>query len=243
MKREEKSEVNRNSEGSMHRNGPSALQQELMALADEKYKAFQSRLIPTVPPERILGVRTPVLRKFAAGFSKRPEAEGFLRELPHRLYEEDNLHAFLLERLGDYGRTVKELDHFLPYVDNWATCDSMRPKILGKHRKELYPVLLQWLRTSETYRVRFAIGMLMEYLKEDFSEEHPRKVLEADDGRYYISMMAAWYLATALAFRFEEILPWFRSPLLLQETRKRALRKALESYRITEGQKEILRRL
>ena len=211
-------------------------------MADEKYRNFQSKLIPTVPKEKIIGIRTPILRKFAKDFSKTPEAEIFISSLPHEYYEENNLHAFLLELMGDYSETAKRVTEFLPFVDNWATCDSMSPKIFGKHKKELLEEIEKWLSAKDTYSVRFGIKMLMEhFLGEDFSLEYPEAVAKIESEEYYIRMMQAWYFATALAKNYDSVLPFIEGRELEKWTHNKAIQKATESYRITDEQKEYLK--
>ncbi len=211
-------------------------------MADEKYRNFQSKLIPTVPKEKIIGIRTPILRKFAKDFSKTPEAEIFISSLPHEYYEENNLHAFLLELMGDYSETAKRVTEFLPFVDNWATCDSMSPKIFGKHKKELLEEIEKWLSAKDTYSVRFGIKMLMEhFLGEDFSLEYPEAVAKIESKEYYIRMMQAWYFATALAKNYDSVLPFIEGRELEKWTHNKAIQKAAESYRITDEQKKYLR--
>ena len=211
-------------------------------MADEKYRNFQSKLMPTVPKEKIIGIRTPILRKFSKDFSKTPEAEIFISSLPHEYYEENNLHAFLLELMGNYSETAKKVTEFLPFVDNWATCDSMSPKIFGKHKKELPEEIEKWLSAKDTYSVRFGIKMIMEhFLGEDFSLEYPEAVAKIESEEYYIRMMQAWYFATALAKNYDSILPFIEGRELEKWTHNKAIQKAAESYRITDEQKEYLR--
>lgn len=218
------------------------LQEILFSMADEKYRNFQSKLMPTVPKEKIIGIRTPILRKFAKDFSKTPEAEIFLSSLPHEYYEENNLHAFLLELMCDYSETAKKVTEFLSFVDNWATCDSMSPKIFGKHKKELPEEIEKWLSAKDTYSVRFGIKMLMEhFLGEDFSLEYPEAVAKIESEEYYIRMMQAWYFATALAKNYDSVLPFIKDRKLEKWTHNKAIQKAAESYRITDEQKEYLR--
>ena len=218
------------------------LQEILFSMADEKYRNFQSKLMPTVPKEKIIGIRTPILRKFAKDFSKTPEAEIFISSLPHEYYEENNLHAFLLELMGDYSETAKRVTEFLPFVDNWATCDSMSPKIFGKHKKELLEEIEKWLSAKDTYSVRFGIKMLMEhFLGEDFSLEYPEAVAKIESEEYYIRMMQAWYFATALAKNYDLVLPFIKDRKLEKWTHNKAIQKAAESYRITDEQKKYLR--
>ncbi|MBR5519842.1 MAG: DNA alkylation repair protein [Clostridia bacterium] len=217
---------------------------ELEALADPAYRAFHAKLIPTVDPTRILGVRTPELRRFAVRLAKTPMAAEFLQELPHATYDEDNLHAFLLERFTDFDALIAALDRFLPYVDNWATCDMMRPKLFTRKREALLPVIMRWLTSTHVYTVRFAIEMLMcHYLDDAFSVEFPRMVAAVDDTEYYVHMMVAWYFATALAMQYDAILPYFETPRLSPQTHNKALQKALESHRLSSEQKAYLRTL
>ena len=213
-------------------------------MSDEKYRDFQSKLMPTVPKEKIIGVRTPKLRKFAKGFSGTPEAKEFLSKLPHEFYEENNLHAFLLEFIKDYGEAAAKVTEFLPFVDNWATCDSMSPKIFGKHRTELLGQIEIWLSKEDTYSVRFGIKMLMEhFLDEDFSLRYPEAVASVESEEYYIRMMQAWYFATALAKQYDAVLPFIEEKRLEPWTHNKAIQKAVESYRITDEQKAYLKTL
>ena len=223
---------------------PTDLQTQLFHLADETYKEFHSKLMPTVNPEKIIGIRVPVLRKFASDFSKTDEAELFINSLPHHYYEENNLHAFLVEQEKDFDTSVKRVDRFLPYIDNWATCDMLRPKTFAKNKEELLTYILKWLQSEHPYTVRYGIGMLMvHYLDEDFSPEFPVLVSEIKSDEYYVKMMIAWYFATALAKRYEEILPFFKKPVLDKWTHNKALQKARESYRISAEQKIELKGL
>ena len=216
----------------------------LFSMADEKYRDFQSKLMPTVPKEKIIGIRTPLLRKFAKDFSKNPEAEVFIGNLPHEYYEENNLHAFLLEYINDFDGCAEEVTKFLPFVDNWATCDSMSPKIFGENKEKLCGYIEKWLSAKDAYSVRFGIKMLMEhFLGEDFSAEYPERVAKIKSEEYYIRMMQAWYFATALAKQYDEILPFIENKKLEKWTHNKAIQKAIESYRITEEQKKYLRTL
>ena len=219
------------------------LQKILFSMADEKYRDFQSKLMPTVPKEKIIGIRTPLLRKFAKEFSETPQAEEFLKNLPHYYYEENNLHAFLLEFITDYEKAAEKVTEFLPFVDNWATCDSMSPKIFRKHKAELPEQIEKWLLAEDTYSVRFGIKMLMEhFLGEDFRPEYAERVAEIKSEEYYIRMMQAWYFATALAKQYDSVLPFIRERKLEKWTHNKAIQKAVESYRITDEQKAYLRK-
>ena len=220
------------------------LRQQLFALADPEYKNFHCSLIPTVDRDTVIGIRTPVLRKFAGDFAKIEDSATFLKKLPHRYYEENNLHGFLLERIKDYDVLIEELNRFLPYVNNWATCDMISPKIFKKHLPELFEQILIWLKAKDTYTVRFALGMLMKfYLDGAFEPAHPELVSNLRSGEYYIDMMAAWYFDTALAKQYDAILPYLEQRRLDPWTHNKAIQKAIESRRITPEQKEYLRTL
>ena len=218
------------------------VQQELFAMQDEGYREFHSRLIPNVDPGRIIGVRTPQLRSYAKQFAKRPEAADFLQQLPHEYYEENNLHAFLIEQMKDYEQCVAQWNRFLPYVDNWATCDMPSPKVFKKHLQELLTPIRQWMDSGETYTVRFGIGMLMRlYLEpETFSPEYPQWVAEVRSEEYYVNMMVAWYFATALAKQWEAVVPYIEERRLTPWCHNKAIQKAVESSRITREQKDYL---
>ncbi|MBR3952389.1 MAG: DNA alkylation repair protein [Oscillospiraceae bacterium] len=220
------------------------LKNALFSMKDEKYRDFQSRLMPTVPKEKIIGIRTPALRKFAKDFFKTPEAENFLSSLPHEYYEEDNLHAFLLEQISDFDECAAKISVFLPFVDNWATCDSMSPKVFKKHKKELLPHIEKWLHSKETYSVRFGIKMLMEhFLDDDFKTEYAESVAKIESEEYYIRMMQSWFFATALAKQYNAVLPFLEQKKLGVWVHNKAIQKSIESFRIAPAQKEYLRNL
>lgn len=222
------------------------LQKALFSMQDLKYRDFQSALMPTVDKETVIGVRIPRLRAFAKEYfkSNKKEAEEFLSQLPHKYFEEYALHGFLIEQIKDFDSTLSALDVFLPYVDNWAICDCVSPKVLGKHKNELYSKILEWTASGKSYTVRYGIGMLMRYfLDGDFSPSHLDLVasLECDD--YYVNMMIAWYFATALAKQYDAALPFLEEKRLSEFTHNKTIRKAIESYRITDEQKQYLRSL
>lgn len=220
------------------------VQKELFALQDLKYRDFHSKLMPTVDKEKIIGVRTPQLRKFANAFAKTEEAKEFLKILPHEYYEENNLHGFLIEKIKDFDQCIAELDRFLPYVDNWATCDMMSPKVLKKYPKKLLEQVKVWIKSEDTYAVRYAIGCLMNYyLEEEFSTEYPDMAAAVKSEEYYIQMMQAWYFATALAKQYEAILPYLEERRLEPWVHNKSIQKAVESYRITPEQKAYLKTL
>ena len=217
---------------------------ELFRLKDEKYRDFQAKLIPTVKPETMIGVRTPALRSYAKQLLKREEVSLFLEDLPHGYFDENQLHAFLLSEMKDYGQCIKRVNRFLPHIDNWATCDQLSPKVFAKHRGELAGEIGAWLRSGETYTLRFGIGMLLQhYLDDAFDPAWPEAVAALRSEEYYVNMMIAWYFATALAKQYEAALPYLEQGRLAPWTHNKAIQKALESYRITPEQKEYLKQL
>ena len=200
--------------------------------------------MPTVAREVVIGVRTPMLRALAKNLRGTWEATAFLSSLPHRYYEENNLHAFLIEQITDFDACVAALDAFLPCVNNWATCDSMNPKVLGKHKDRLLPVIERWLDSKDTYAVRFGIKQLMTwFLDEDFEECYLARVARIRSEEYYVNMMIAWYFATALAKQYAATLPYLAEHRLPDWIHAKTVRKAIESYRISKEQKDHLRTL
>lgn len=220
------------------------IEKRLLAMSDAEYKEFQTALMPTVPPDTVLGVRTPALRKYAAELAKTPLAAEFMSVLPHRYYEENNLHAFLIEKIKDYNEAVCALDAFLPYVDNWATCDCMSPKIFAKHTDELLVKIKEWISSGKTYTVRYGMGMLMRYfLDERFFCEYLDMVAQIKSEEYYVNMMTAWFFATALAKQYDAALPYIENHVLSSWVHNKTIQKACESYRISAEQKAYLRKL
>ena len=220
------------------------IDKKLFELQDRDYREFQSKIIPTVGIEHFIGVRTPELRKFAGELVKREDYGDFLSDLPHKYFDEDQLHAFMISSMKDYDKCVEELEKFLPYVDNWATCDQMSPKIFKKHKSELLDKIDIWISSDKTYTVRFAIGMLMEhFLDEDFDIRYPGKVANIRSEEYYIKMMIAWYFATALAKQYEAVIPFIENDRLDVWTHNKTIQKSVESYRITAERKAYLRSL
>lgn len=218
------------------------IQKELFTMQDIKYKAFHSKLMPTVNPELIIGVRVPELRAFAKKIKN--DADEFLNTLPHRYYEENNLHAFLINDINEYDKCTVMLDKFLPFVDNWATCDGIRPKCFKKNKDKLLDKIKEWISSEHVYTVRFAIEMLMtHYLDEDFDEKYLKMVSEVHSQEYYINMMIAWYFATALAKKWEYAVIYLEKNLLSRWVHNKTIQKSIESYRITPEQKEYLRKL
>ena len=221
-----------------------AVRAQLFGLQDETYRDFQSALMPTVPKEKVIGVRTPALRKLAKQLANTPEAETFLQKLPHFYYEENALHAFLLEAVRDYGAALEATEHFLPYVDNWAVCDCFSPKVFAQHKPELLPAIRRWLGSDQVYTVRYGIGMLMRYYLDDaFRPEYLAWVAAVHSEEYYVNMMRAWYFATALAKQPAAALPWLTEKRLDVWTHNKTIQKAVESRRIPPEQKQALRAL
>ena len=216
--------------------------ERLTALRDPAYAEFQKKLIPTVSPESFVGVRTPELRKLAKELAQTGEAEAFINELPHRFFDENQLHAFILSEDRDFERCLSRVSVFLTYVDNWATCDQMSPKVFKKHRVELLPVIERWLHDGHAYTVRFAIGMLMEhFLDGDFDPRYLAWVSAVRSGEYYVNMMAAWYFATALAKQYDAAFPYIRDRRLPAWTHNKAIQKAAESFRVPPEHKAALK--
>ena len=220
------------------------IREGLVRLQDLKYREMQVQIIPSVKPESIIGVRTPELRKMAKELARSQEIGVFLNDLPHLYFEENQLHAFILSGIRDYAECLCALNRFLPYVDNWATCDQMSPRVFKKHRPELMESIREWICSAEPYTIRFGIGMLMEhYLEEDFRPEYPKMVAAVKSEEYYVNMMIAWYFATALAKQYEAMLPVIADCRLDPWTHNKAIQKSIESYRITPEQKEYLKTL
>ena len=220
------------------------LQKTLFKMQDSGYRDFHSKLMPEIKKENVIGIRTPELRKFAKQFYSTAEAEKFVKNLPHRYYEENNLHAFLLEQIKDYNLLISELEKFLPYIDNWATCDMLRPKIFKNHLPELKAKCLEWINSDSTYTVRFGIVMLMtHFLDDEFDPDLLSRISRIKSDEYYVTMAVAWYFATALAKQYEHTLPYFENKVLCSATHRKAIQKARESYRITPEQKLHLKSL
>lgn len=218
------------------------IKKKLFRLQDVGYGDFHSKLMPNIAREKIIGIRVPVLRRFVKELSE-AEKEDFLQQLPHNYYEENNLHGLIIMESRDYGSCIGELERFLPYIDNWATCDMLRPKILRKHLPELLEKIYQWLVSEDTYTVRLAIGFLMSFYLDDeaYQREYLAKVAEVSSEEYYVRMMVAWYFATALAKQYQDALPYMQKGRLEEWTRRKAIQKALESRRVSPEHKEYLR--
>lgn len=220
------------------------IQRKLIELSDSEYRDFHSNLMPTVDKNTILGVRTPKVRALAKELKSDPEVDTFLNALPHKYYEENNLHGFLLEYIKDFDTCINKIDEFLPYINNWATCDCVKPKVFRKNKNELLKYINKWIKSEEPYTVRYAVNMLMGFfLDDDFSTEYLQMAADIDTDEYYVKMVIAWYYATALAKHYEETLTYIEGKVLDVWTHNKAIQKAVESNRITKEQKEYLKTL
>ena len=220
------------------------IKNELFKMQDTDYRDFNSKLIPTVDKESMIGIRTPDLRKYAKQLGKSSDVIEFLQTLPHKYFDENQLHAFIISEIKDFKNCIAEINRFLPYIDNWATCDQLSPKIFKKHHSELFAYIKDWLKSDKVYTLRFGIGMLMEhFLDENFDIIYPETVSKIRSDEYYVNMMIAWYFATALAKQYESIIPFIENMSLDIWTHNKAIQKALESYRISTEQKTYLREL
>lgn len=208
------------------------------------YKEFHYKLIPTVEKDKIIGIRTPALRKFAKELFKTGNYNEFLKSLPHKYYEENNLHAFLIEQVKDYALAVKMTKEFLPYIDNWATCDMFMPKVFKNNKSKILEETKIMLKSNHTYTVRYGIGILMKlFLDEDFSPKNLQYVCDINSNEYYINMMRAWFFATALAKQYEKTIPFIKDKKLDTWTHNKAIQKSIESNRISPEIKEELKML
>ena len=221
-----------------------SIEKMLFELRDEEYAKFQAKLTPSVDPELFIGVRVPDVRKLAKLLKNDPNAEAFMQELPHKYYDENMLHGLLISDIKDYDKAVEETNRFLPYIDNWAVCDIMSPKVFKKHKDKLIDSIRKWARSKETYTIRFGIEMLMShYLDEDFNAEYLEIPAKIRSEEYYVNMMTAWFFATALAKQWESVIPYIEKKRLDKWTHNKTIQKAVESYRITDEQKEYLKTL
>ena len=221
-----------------------SLQERLFAMQDKQYAAFQAKLTPGVPVESFIGIRVPVLRKFAKEFTKEKECEEFLHQLPHEYYDENMLHGLLISEVKDYEECIRLTDTFLSFVDNWAVCDCFSPKVFAQHKPELLPAIRRWLGSDQVYTVRYGIGMLMRYYLDDaFRPEYLAWVAAVHSEEYYVNMMIAWYLATALAKQWDATIPYLEERKLSPWVHRKTIQKAVESYRITDEQKVYLKTL
>lgn len=219
-----------------------SIQSMLFDLQDEEYALFQSKLVPTIPQETIIGVRTPKARSLAKEIMRKGNAKEFLHALPHDYYDENILQALLISEIKDYDECIEEIKCFLPYVDNWAVCDAMSPKVFTRHRKKLIDATKVWAESDQTYTCRFGLRMLMNhYLDDDFLPEYleiPASIRSKD---YYVQMMIAWYFATALAKQWEATFPYLSEKRLSLDVHNTTIQKALESRRIIDEKKACLK--
>ena len=217
---------------------------ELFKMLDMDYRDFNSKLIPTVDKESMIGIRTPDLRKYAKQLGKSSDVIEFLQTLPHKYFDENQLHAFIISEIKDFKNCIDEINRFLPYIDNWATCDQLSPKVFKKYHNELFEYIKDWLKSNKVYTLRFGIGMLMEhFLDEDFDILYTETVSKIRSDEYYINMMIAWYFATALAKQYESIIPFIENNSLDIWTHNKAIQKSVESLRISDEKKEYLKSL
>lgn len=221
------------------------LQQHLLGMRDAAYAAFIAKLTPGFPPGHFIGVRVPLLRTIARSFAKEEAAsQRFLSHLPHSYYEEDMLHGMLISLVKDYDRCLDLIDRFLPYVDNWAVCDTLSPKVFAKHKAQLLENILRWSSSSHTYTCRFGLRMLMtHFLDDSFSADFLEIPAAIRSEEYYVKMMVAWFFATALAKQWEATLPYLENRQLDPWTHRKTIQKAIESYRIPPERKDYLRTL
>lgn len=221
------------------------LQQHLFGMRDAAYAAFIAKLTPGFPPSHFIGVRVPLLRTIARSFAKEEAAsQRFLSHLPHSYYEEDMLHGMLISLVKDYDRCLDLIDRFLPYVDNWAVCDTLSPKVFAKHKAQLLENILRWSSSSHTYTCRFGLRMLMtHFLDDSFSADFLEIPAAIRSEEYYVKMMVAWFFATALAKQWEATLPYLENRQLDPWTHRKSIQKAIESYRIPPERKDYLRTL
>ena len=217
---------------------------ELFRMRDADYALLQAKIIPTVAADRIIGVRTPALRAFAKALYKDRDKEDFLSCTPHQYFDENQLHAFVISLEKDFDKCIAEVDAFLPFIDNWATCDQLSPKAFKREPEKLLQYIQSWIKSDQTYIVRFAIGMLMQhFLDERFEAGYADMVAEVRSEEYYINMMIAWYFATALAKQYERTVPYLEGRRLDGWVHNKAIQKSVESYRITDEQKAYLKTL
>ena len=217
---------------------------DLFKLQDIKYRDFQSKLIPNVPIDYFIGIRTPDLRKYAKELYKSGNYELFLKDLPHKYFDENQLHAFIISEMKDYDKCIEYINEFLPYVDNWATCDQMSPKIFKKNTDKLINEIKKWIKSKETYTIRFGICSLMQYyLDDNFKVDYLDIISKIKSNEYYVNMMRAWFYATALAKQYDATIKYIENNKLDKWTHNRTIQKAIESYRVTDEHKEYLKSL
>lgn len=216
----------------------------LNEVKDDKYKDFQTKLVPNINHDTILGIRTPDMRKIAKEVFENNDFDSFLNELPHKYYEENLIHFFVISMIKDFDKCIEETERFLPYVDCWPVSDQATPKSFRKNHDKLLPYIKKWIKSKHIYTARFGIRMLMnEYLDDDFKEEYLNLVASVKGDDYYLKMMIAWFFATALAKKYEKTILYFENHRLSEWVHKKAIQKAIESYRISDEHKKYLRSL
>ena len=221
-----------------------SIYEKLKEHQDTEYREFQGNLVPNVDKETLIGVRTPQMRKIAKEEFGTEEAELFLKALPHTYYEENLVHFFLISMIRDFDECVKEVEIFLPYVDCWPVCDQSTPKVFAKNHEKILPLIRKWIGSEHVYTARFGIRMLMnEFLGDDFRPEYLEWVASVKGEDYYIKMMVAWFFATALAKKYDESVVYIEERKLDDWTRRKAIQKAIESFRVSDEHKEYLRLL
>lgn len=220
------------------------IQKELFKLQDKDYRLIQVKTITNINPDTIIGVRTPELRKLAKELYKSNNYEEFINDLPHKYFDENQLHAFIISEIKDYDKCLYEFKKFLPYVDNWATCDQSTPKVFSKNLDKLINEIKKWIKSKETYTIRFGISMLMRnYLDDNFKEEYLELVSKIKSDEYYVNMMIAWYFATALAKQYDSTIKYIENNKLDIWVHNKTIQKTVESYRVTDEHKDYLRSL
>ena len=213
-------------------------------MQDKDYQAFTAKLNPTVDPDTVIGVRLPALHALVKEMKGTDEAKEFLAALPHKYLEENHMHSFMMSYIKDFDERIKEIEKFLPYIDNWAVCDSMRVKAFDKTTEKLLPHIERWLKSDHTYTVRYGILCLMNhYLNDRFDDKYPAMVASVHSEEYYIIMMQAWYFATALAKQYDAVLPYLEQRRLDRQVHNKTIQKAIESYRVSDEHKAYLRTL
>lgn len=217
---------------------------KLFDLKNETYAEFQSKLLPNIKREKIIGVRVPEMRKLAKEYFKNEESKIFLNDLPHEYYDENLLHGMLISEIKDYDECINELEKFLPFIDNWAVCDTISPKVFKNNKEKLIEKIKIWISSKETYVCRFGILMLMKhFLDDDFKSEYLEIVANIKSDEYYVNMMIAWLFATALSKHWDETIIYLENKKLGTPVHNKTIQKARESYRITARQKEYLKGL
>ena len=216
--------------------------EQLLKVKDDKYKEFQAKLVPNIDPGTILGVKTPEMRQIAKDIFNSKEKDAFLKDLPHKYYEENLVHFFIISMIKDFDECIREVETFLPYVDCWPVSDQATPRSFKKNHEKLLPYIKKWIKSKHLYTSRFGIRMLMnEFLGDEFKDEYAKLVASVKSDEYYLKMMVAWYFATALAKNYDETIKYIEERKLDDWVLKKTIQKAVESYRVTDEHKEYLK--